>query len=112
MKGNNNCRWSEHYRFHGNRHEFAHRQYEKEWIERTGVLIPAPVVSGKFGRSHIKEISEKTEMTMQQAHKIFRDINLKIAEKLGHHRVDSGYSYNGKWIFHVEKLQPSDILDN
>lgn len=86
----------DYYRFHGNRHNFAHRQYEKEWILRIGKGIKAPVITGSFGKVHLKEICEKTGLTMQLASTAFKDISLKIAEKLGHHRVESGYSYLGK----------------
>ena len=84
------------YHYHGNRHIFAHRQYENKWLERTGIRIYAAVVSGKYGIDHIKEISNRTGLSMAQARAAFKDINLSIAEKLGHHRTDSAFSYTGK----------------
>lgn len=84
------------YHFHGNRHCYAYRQYENAWYKRTGIKISAPVISGKFGKAHIQEISDKTGLNISQSHSTFKEINLQIAETLGHHRVDSGYSYCGK----------------
>jgi hypothetical protein len=54
------------------------------------------VVSGNYGNSHLIEISEKIGLSMSQARLAIKVINLDIAEKLGHHRVDSAHSYVGK----------------
>ena len=84
------------YHFHGNRHDFAHREYSKAWKQKTGVAIQAPVVSGAYGKDHIRNVTESTKLDANKAAEINRAINLEVAEKLGHHRVESGYSYNGK----------------
>ncbi len=83
------------YHYHGNRHNFAHKQYEKEWIERTGVKISAPVLTGNFGKGHLKEITKKAGLTMHQARIAVKGIYLTIAEKLGHHRAESSFAYIG-----------------
>jgi hypothetical protein len=84
------------YHFHGNRHDFAHREYEKAWLDRYGVKIVAPVLSGNLGRGHLNEISTKTRLNLSNVRSAIKQIYLDIAEKLGHHRVDSSFSYLGK----------------
>jgi hypothetical protein len=60
------------------------------------VKISPPVVTGAHGRYHIEEIIEKTSLNQREAILIFKKVDLEIAEKFGHHRVESGYSYCGK----------------
>lgn len=84
------------YHYHGNRHYFSHREYEKAWRHHTGISIKAPVVSNIHGEEHLSRIAAQTHLDIKSAWELDREINLEVAEKLGHHRVDSGYSYNGK----------------
>ena len=84
------------YHFHGNRHSYAHKEFEKSWENRVGIKIPAPVTSGKFGKVYINQVSLKTGLGRQNVLSILRQVNLEIAEKLGHHRVDSAFFYCGK----------------
>lgn len=84
------------YHYHGNRHYFSHQEYEKAWRNHTGVSIKAPVVSNIHGQEHITRIAVQINLDIKVAANLDREINLEVAEKLGHHRVESGYSYNGK----------------
>lgn len=84
------------YHFHGNRHAFAHREYEKGWADKLGVKISAPVIAGLSGKNYIDAVSKITGQNYQQARSMYRQICLEISEKLGHHRSDAAYSYLGK----------------
>lgn len=66
------------------------------WERFTGIKIHPPVVTGSYGVHHILEITAKTGLDQKEAVLIFKEIHLIIAEKLGHHRVESSYSYCGK----------------
>ena len=84
------------YHFHGNRHSYAHKEFQKLWENRVGIKIPSPVTSGNFGKDYINRVSLKTGMRIRNVSSILRQINLEVAEKLGHHRVDSAFFYCGK----------------
>lgn len=84
------------YHYHGNRHAFSHREYEKGWDKKVGIQISTPVIAGLFGRNYVDAVSKKTGLSPQEARLIFRQINIEVAEKLGHHRPDAAYAYHGK----------------
>ena len=84
------------YHFHGNRHDFAHREYGKAWAKRTGVAIKPPVVSGLYGKDHNEDTACRTGLDQKETADLNAKINLEVTEKLGHHRTESGYAYNGK----------------
>jgi len=81
------------YHFHGNRHDFAHREYCKAWENRTGVKVQAPVVLDKHEGQYLQYAAYRTGLSEKEVEILSKDINQSVAEKLGHHRVESGYSY-------------------
>lgn len=84
------------YHFHGKRHDFVHREYVKAWAKRTGVSVRPPVVSGLYGTDHNADTACRTGLNQMETAELNRAINLEVAKKLGHHLVESGYSFNGK----------------
>jgi hypothetical protein len=84
------------YHYHGNRHRFSHREYSKAWAKRTGVAIKPPVVSGLYGKDHNEDTARRTGLNQKETAELNKIINLDVAEKLGHHREESGHAYSGK----------------
>ena len=87
------------YRYHGERHEYAHRKYASEWGKLAGHEVQCPAVMGLGGRKNAAKwfaaVQSQTGLSKYQVRELDEKIRLSVSTDLGHGRTDVTATYLG-----------------
>jgi len=75
-------------------HDFRHTYAQNRYQQITGEKCPVATNTG-HGRAHYQYLSQKLEISAQEAKSLDQDARSQIAEELGHHRIDVTNNYLG-----------------